>query len=308
MQGQFDIVDVSDWEVARPEPEGRSGKDWLREPGASVESRERDWLFKPVVVHDSGHQQGGDWAEKVVSELAHLLGVPCAEVRLATRAGVPGSLSRNVAPDRWNLMLGYVLMAAALPGYVGGERLPGRPGHSPGNVLEVLAECDPPPGFHDLGAAGVFAGYLVLDAWVANQDRHDRNWAVLERADAHARRRLAASFDHTSSLGFNLLDAARERILRDRGGIETWVARGRAGQFEHDPEAKSATPSLVALAHHTLRLLGPPVERYWLERLSKIDPADVESVVARVPGLSGVTATFILEVLATNRRRLTDDR
>lgn len=97
------------------------------------------------------------------------------------------------------------------------------------------AKCDSPPGFQDLGAAGVFADYLVLDAWVANQDRHDRNWAVLERADAHARRRLAASFDHTSSLGFNLLDAARRRILRDRAGIETWVARGRAGSSNTTP-------------------------------------------------------------------------
>lgn len=120
------------------------------------------------------------------------------------------------------------------------------------------AKCDSPPGFQDLGAAGVFADYLVLDAWVANQDRHDRNWAVLERADAHARRRLAASFDHTSSLGFNLLDAARRRILRDRAGIETWVARGRAGQCEHDPEEKSAIPSLV---HSRITPFGCSVHR-----------------------------------------------
>jgi hypothetical protein len=72
VQRPFDILDVSDWEFARPEPQGRSGKDWLREPGSPVESRERDWLFKPVVVHTSGHRQGGDWAEKIVSELAHL--------------------------------------------------------------------------------------------------------------------------------------------------------------------------------------------------------------------------------------------
>jgi hypothetical protein len=58
---------------------------------------------------------------------------------------------------------------------------------------------------------------------VANQDRHDRNWAVLERAEARARRRVAASFDHTSSLGFNLLDTARERILGMPGGIESWA-------------------------------------------------------------------------------------
>jgi hypothetical protein len=119
-------------------------------------------------------------AEKLVSEPGSLLGVPCAEVELAERDRAAGSVSRNVAPDRWNLMLGYVLMAADLPGYVGGDRLSGRPGHSPENILRVLDACAPPPGFLGLDAAGVFAGYLVLDGWVANQDRHDRNWAVLE--------------------------------------------------------------------------------------------------------------------------------
>jgi len=43
-------VDVSAWEVVNPEPLGRKAKIWLREPGAPPHSRERDWLFKPVVV------------------------------------------------------------------------------------------------------------------------------------------------------------------------------------------------------------------------------------------------------------------
>jgi hypothetical protein len=101
------------------------------------------------------------------------------------------------------------------------------------NILRVLDACAPPPAFLGLDAAGVFAGYLVLDAWVANQDRHDRNWAVLERADAPDARHLAPSFDHTSSLGFNLVDARRKRVLAEPGGIKTWVMKGRASQFEH---------------------------------------------------------------------------
>lgn len=307
MSAQFDVVDVSAWEVASTEPEGRSGKDWVREPGAPVASREQDWLFKPVVVHAGGDRQGGDWAEKIVSELGFLLGVPCAEVQMAVRHGTRGSLSRNVAPNRWNLMLGYVLMEAVLPTYVGGARLPGRPGHSPRNILGVLREGGPPPGFSDLDAAGVFAGYLTLDAWVANQDRHDRNWAVLERADAPASRRLAASFDHTSSLGFNLLDRKREQIMERAGGIEQWVGKGRANQFEHEAQLGAAVPSLVEVARESLRLAGPAAEQYWLDRLRGLDGAAVESVAARVPGLSEVTATFVLRVLDTNRRRLVDD-
>jgi hypothetical protein len=87
----FEVRDVSGWEAVNPETIGRDAKLWVREPGAPSSSRERDWLFKPVIVTASGHRQGEDWTEKIVSELGGLLGVPCAEIELAVRRGVPGS-------------------------------------------------------------------------------------------------------------------------------------------------------------------------------------------------------------------------
>lgn len=204
-------------------------------------------------------------------------------------------------------MPGHVLLAAVLPDYAGGERLPGRPGHNLGNIIGALSACGPPPGVEGLDATGVFAGYLMLDALVANQDRHDRNWAVLDRADAPAPRLLAASYDHTSSLGFNLLDVTRRRMLGEAGRIEQWAERGRAGQFEYDPTARSTIPTLVDLARDALLRAGPVAERYWLKRLHELDRNAVEGIVADVPGLSDPTATFILRLLAINRRRLSDD-
>jgi hypothetical protein len=217
-------------------------------------------------------------------------------------------VSRNVAPDRWNLLPGYVLLTALVPGYVGGARLPGRPGHSLANIHRVLANCGPPPGHDELSAFGAFAGYLVMDAWVANQDRHDRNWAVLEHSDAPDPRRLAASFDHTSSLGFNLVDAERERLLNTSDGVRVWSEKGRALQFEHDPAAKRQTATLVAVARRALQLAGGDVERLWLDRLSSMQCVEVADVVSGVAGLSESAATFILRLLETNRRRLLDDR
>lgn len=201
-----------------------------------------------------------------------------------------------------------LLTALIIPGYVGGARLPGRPGHSLANICEVLANCGPPPGHDELSAIGAFAGYLVMDAWVANQDRHDRNWAVLERADEPGPRHLAASFDHTSSLGFNLADSARLRLLGTPQGVRLWSERGRALQFEHDPAAKSRTSTLSDVAHRALRLAGGDVERLWLDRLSSLSTGDITDVVSRVAGLSDVAPTFILMLLETNRRRLLDDR
>jgi hypothetical protein len=167
-----------------------------------------------------------------------------------------------------------------------------------------LAECDPPIDADADTAIEAFAGYLVLDAWVANQDRHDQNWAVLRPAARPGRLRLAPSYDHASSIGFNLTDEKRLTHLRP-GAIETFARRGRANRFEHDPDAPaSAVATLVELAHLSLSLAGDSVEAKLLQRLREVQRSQVEGVVAMVPGLSETTATFILELLDINRRRL----
>lgn len=150
---------------------------------------------------------------------------------------------------------------------------------------------------------------LVLDAWVANQDRHDQNWAVLRTTAAPVRLCLAPSFDHASSLGFNELDVRRRRLLDKPGGVVVWAERGRAHRFEHDPsQPRSAIPSLVTTAHEALRIAGTRATSHWLDRLAAIRPDQLAAIVGRTPKLSDVAATFILEVLDTNRGRLLRDR
>lgn len=308
----FDVVDISTWEVVDSEVLGRNPKVWVREPGGGSD-RQRDWLFKPVVVPSSGHRQGEDWAEKIVSELGRLLGVPCAEVQLAVRAGEPGLISRNVVPHGWNRVLGSVLLGTVVEAYQtlvvdegGRERpVPGRPGHSLENILRALRDCEPPPRSDFDDARAAFASFLVLDAWVANQDRHDQNWAVLRKITTPAPLRLAASYDHASSLGFNLTDG-RRRALLDSGGLLGFVQRGRAHRFEHDPTTpSSAVETLVELAHRAEVLGGC---RSVLEQLRGVRREELETIVSGVPGLSDTTTTFILELLETNRRRLLRER
>ena len=307
---QFPIVDVSAWEVVNPETIGRDAKIWLRPPDAPPHSREHDWLFKPVVVPAHGQPQGEDWAEKIVGALGRLLGVPCADIELAERDGVAGSLSRNVTPDGWNLVLGAILLSSRATDYEEGQfRPPGRPGHSPRAILDALASCAAPTTCPGLSAPEAFAGYLVLDAWVANQDRHDQNWAVLRRAAAPGDLRLAASFDHASSLGFNELDDRRKRLIRQPGGVAAWAERGRAHRFEHNPTSpRHAIPSLVDTALVALELASERASSYWFDRLAAVRQADVEAIVARTPRLSDLAATFVLELLDVNRRRLLRDR
>jgi len=306
----FPVRDVSSWSVVRAETLGRDRKVWLRDPTVAADSlsRESDWLFKPVVVPAHGIPQGEDWAEKIVSELGCVLGVPCAEVDLAVRGGEPGLISRNVVPDGWDRVLGAELMGTVVPNYQEGRNNPpGRPGHSPELIAKALSACHTAPGYEDLGAMGTFAGYLVLDAWVANQDRHDQNWAVMVRSGTQDLR-LAPSYDHASSLAFSRLDSYRERVLQS-GGLKAFAERGRATRFEHDPERpRREIPTLVAVAHRSLDLAGPQARRHWITQLRAVQRAAVEEVVHRTPNLSEVGARFVVELLDINRGRLLDDR
>ncbi|WP_172435571.1 HipA domain-containing protein, partial [Escherichia coli] len=48
-----------------------------------------------------------------------------------------------------------------------------------------------------------FVGYLLLDAWIGNTDRHHENWAFISLGEKIY---LAPTYDHASSMGRELSD------------------------------------------------------------------------------------------------------
>lgn len=281
------MLDVSAWEFARVEPEGKNVNHWLREPSTGAE-----WMFKQVAQS----RTGSDWAEKIATEVAHVLGVPAARVELATRDTASGIISRDARPDpSWERHGGAVLLEELLPGWDSRATV----GYTLERVRQVLMEVDAPPEFAGptMGAFDVFVGYLVLDALVANQDRHARNWAVVR--GPLTRLALMASFDHGSSLGYRITDDERSRRLDTPGAMYSWCERGRATTFE-------GAPGLVELASRALGLVSGEVAEYWTTRVAQLAPDQLRGIVTKTPKLSDPTATFVSEVLVINRGRLLD--
>jgi hypothetical protein len=297
---QINQVDASSWRVRDEEPAGDDEKVWLTAPDG------RDWLFKPVTEHKRlGFVQGEDWSEKVSSEMAALLGVPCAKVELAVRRGRQGSISLDLTPPGWQLQPGSVLLTGTAQDYIPGDRT--RRGHSLVNIERALEGFDPPPGAsvpNGFSAFDVFAGFLVLDAWIANRDRHDENWAVLlPPPDDSTPGRLAGSYDHATSLGFNLQDAERDRRLQG-GTVEAWAKRGDAYRFEWPEGRKQDLPTLVDFAATGTSMRQPAVRAYWASQLAAVEGQAVADLVARVPGMSQLACRFVLELTSINRERL----
>ncbi|GAA1262101.1 hypothetical protein [Oryzihumus leptocrescens] len=305
--------DVTQWPIREIEQAGSHASHWLQEP----ETGQR-WLHKDTLIPANGVEQGEDWSEVVSTQVAILLGVPCASTRLCVRNGRRGSISRSVRPSGHDLNEGRVLLERAqAPGYFAHEEgSPGidperpdtkRPGHNLINIRDALHNVDAPPGFNGpetCGAFEVFAGYLLLDALIANRDRHEHNWAVLTPQLTTSPERLSPTYDHASSLGYNLSDIKRKDLLARPSRLRGWAEKGTAWRFEHTEKP----PSLVQLAAQALLLCSREGANWWHGRLQTLDLTPVLGALREraIPGMSEPASRFAHDLLVLNLGRLRD--
>lgn len=286
-------VDVTSWPTELLEARGSGSNVWRRDPDGGL------WLYKATrPARATGVLQGEDWAEKAVERLAALIGVPTARVELATvdRDGrlELGVISKNLAGTGLELQGGATLLAD-VPGYryrdSRGRPPRNRVGHSVATVRRQLAafEVSPPRGFKPafMTAFDVFGGYLLLDAWIGNQDRHEENWAVLR--DSSGALSLAPSFDHGASLGFVLTEAQRTTLARDGRALETYAAKGRATRFEDCAKVPLTVVAADALAKGT-----PRAGKVWLSRLAGVSAEHCERALAGVARMSDASRTLLV--------------
>lgn len=299
-------VDVSDWEKSSlGEPGGDSGKDWLYQP----EVADAMWLFKAatlkevrVRVQDGGgtrtYRRGEDWAEKVCAELAAVIGLPAAKVEMAVRGGTEGCISLSVRPDRWQLHGAGAKLAEVDARYAvwsEDNKVANPIGHNLDNIVRILEDVSPPQVDRldpSLSSFDVFAGYLLFDAWVANTDRHDQNWAILE--DEDGREILSPSFDHGSALGSGM-EADRHGVV----DVGTWATRGFAHRFEGGQRRP-----LLDFAQDALNRASSAARDRWVGAIESLEPETWETVLGDVPELSGETRRFVSALLHVNQERI----
>ncbi len=218
-------VDVSTWLPAGSESVGTKPKRWLRDPESDIR-----WLMKDAThntrADGTSSRKGDDWAERIATGVADRLDLPAARTEMAIRHGSErirlGVISKEVLNPGEQLVLGNELLERPV-----GRR--DRESYTLRAVHQALGDVAAPPDAGDeLSAWDVFAGYLVLDALIGNTDRHEQNWAVILSATP---RRLSPSFDHASSLGFQLEDAEKAARLSTNDRLYTpehWAGRARA--------------------------------------------------------------------------------
>lgn len=281
----YPVIEVARSWTRKDEAMGTKSKFWVRPP----EDTPR-WLFKYPQPGTGQH-----WAEKIAAEIAACLGIPHAVVELATFEGERGSVSRSFSVGGRALLHGNEALSWTIP-YDPKKRF-GQSEHTLANIFRTIGSVFS----SESGATAAkrrFAAYVVLDALVGNTDRHHENWGFsVRRTRTGYRGFLAPSFDHASSLGRELRDEKRERLLHD-GRVGHYCEKGRGAIYWTD--AGRHGPSPLSL----LRSASAESPDLFVSSISAVAGRrdSIESPVQRVPDdwMSKTARRFAREMLRYN--------
>lgn len=295
MSNQFEIFEVPDDAAEASEQMGSRFKFWFHHPQL------KKCLFKEVRSNT-----GEDWSEKVAAELAALLGLPHANYDLAIWQGKHGVISHNLLSNDTALIHGNDILAGRVSNYPRGQAY-GVSQHTLSAVLDALRltglkpplNWNLPSGITE--AVSVFVGYLLLDAWISNGDRHHENWGfVIQMPEGIPH--LAPTYDHASCLGRELSDKNRCKRLQSQT-VKSYVEKSRSAIYKDssDRHAMLTFDLFKAIAH-----TYPVSAKIWLEQLAKVTIQDVESIFGQIPPhrISSVAVEFGLKILEINQIRL----
>jgi len=295
---RYKVVNISNYSPDLIEQLGSKYKFWFYSKDGVLQ------LFK-----EGRLGTGENWCEKIVSELCALLDMPHATYELAIWGDKMGVITPSLVTAGASLVHGNELMAKIIKNYPHGKTF-GVTEYTLNRVLAIMKinafklprEWNPFPKFGL--ALDVFIGYLMLDAWIANQDRHHENWGFLVFPGEGIY--LAPTYDHASGLGRNETDKSREFRLTTndpRQNLEYYVNRAKSA-FYTASEPKRRMGTLDAFCEAGKK--RPFAARAWLERLEGISPNDLSAILQKIPPdeISPIAVEFTHKMLILNRERL----
>lgn len=300
----YPIYQVPDEAAISTEPLGTKSKFWFKRDAGEL-------LFK-----QPRQNTGEDWSEKVAGELCELLNLPHAHYDLALWKGQRGVVTPNFAPRPYRLVHGNELLARIDNNYPS-QRYFRVQEHKLKTVLKIIKVLDPgfPVGWAPISPINVsveiFVGYLLLDAWIGNQDRHHENWGFVvippvkegDKFKVH----LAPTYDHASSLGRNESDSVRQDRLntKDMGRhISKYVEKANSAFYDHNSNLIRPLSTLDAFLEAAK--IYKDAATLWLDKLNMVTEENINDILMQIPSelITEPAVEFARAMLDINRRRL----
>ncbi len=297
----YQVFEVPNDAANLPEQLGTKRKFWFKNGDGE------DVLFK-----QGRPGTGENWAEKAVCSLSSLIGLPHAHYELGRYGNMDGVLSPSFVSEGDRLVHGNELLGKFVSGYdttLGYHQKQ----HTLSRVMATLRPRAIVLPDHECAqyleiCQDVFVGYLMLDAWVGNGDRHHENWGLMVRKDGTIT--IAPTYDHASSLGRSESDEKRKARLATKDynfSVENFVTRARSALYRStaDDRPMSTLDAFIEAAS-----IRPQAAQFWVNRLDAIGDDEVERIFSMIPRpiITDVAAEFAMKILEKNKQRLLKTR
>lgn len=294
MSVPFPIYEVSYEAEQTQEDMGTKPKFWFEHPEMGK------CLFKQARPNT-----GEDWSEKIAAELARLLGLPHARQELAVWNDNPGTISPLMMSQDDYLIHGNDILTGIVSNYPREQRY-NVSEHTLDAVVQAVSDPEvqkpydwqPPEGIET--AIDTFIGYLLLNAWIGNGDRHHENWGFIEAISQGTH--LSPTYDHASCLGRELLDPKRQQYLQNNH-VGKYIGKSMSAFYARVGDRK---PLPTLLAFQRSAVFSPKAGAIWLSRLEEITDEMTSSLFNKIPSqrMSTTAVTFAQQVLIMNKERL----
>ncbi|MEH1845911.1 MAG: HipA-like protein [Nostoc sp.] len=287
-----------------------------REANEDLGTKEKFWFrhqdLGRCLFKKARPNTGEDWAEKIAAELCELLGLPHADYELATFNGQNGIVSPSFLPHQYAILtLGNEILARIISNYPQDSKDLSQ--HTIDNVFNAIGDNSlnlpinwtPPEEISH--PTETFVGYLLLDAWIENSDRHHENWAFISLQEKIY---LAPTYDHASCLGRNESDSKRKSRLttKDAGfSVQAYVERCDSALYARVSDQKPLKlKAFNAFCEAQQRY--PDAARVWLNNLARVSSNDTLELFKRIPSnrISQTAIEFAQKILELNQSKLLD--
>lgn len=175
-------------------------------------------VFKYPRLHTYKENEltGEHWAEKIASEVAKVIKIPCARVDIGTYYGSIGSMSYIIIdPESEVLFEGIQYITQKYPNYdtdkLYDETMDAR------YSVQMILECINSIPFKD-----DFFRIPIFDCLIGNSDRHHSNWGIIVDKFENPIR-IAALYDNSSSLCCREREEEIPDILKNKHRFEAII-------------------------------------------------------------------------------------
>lgn len=255
----YRIIDVTDWIYKETlQVSGTREKRWLKHEDISPDT----FLFKlPKATTNEA------WAEKVTSEIGKKLGFNMMDVDFATNNDTNAVLLKNFSPGSKTMADGGEIISAFLNDFDPDSLV----GYSIENIIKSLSKH---PLLGNSNFESEFISMCIFDAFVANQDRHCENWAIILNSTSY----FAPIYDNGASLGFNSSKDKMLKMISDKNMLNAFNNRSKT---LIEVEGKKKPKALTLLSY--LKKLYPEKFKKEMTKIFSFNEGDIIHILEQVP-------------------------